>query len=96
MAKDKVTSNGEKNQEVAGKQEAPVIIDDAFYQIEHTSKMLRFLIEASCTEAAIEGTEFVFISRHMLSKELDYLNTVMEGLAKKYKGLIYRQVVASE
>ena len=93
MAKDKVTSNGEKNQEATGKQEADVSLSDAFDQIEDTSKMLRFLIEVSCTDAAQEGGEFADMSKHMLTQELSNLNGVMKNLAENYKGLIYRQIV---
>ena len=95
MAKNKVTSNGEKNQEAKGKQEAPVIIDDAFNQIEDTAKMLKFLIETSRIDAAHEGGEFVITAEKMLCREVNNLNETMKDLAEHYQGLDYRQVVPS-
>ena len=92
MAKDKVTSNGEKNQEATGKQEPDVSLSDAFGQIEDTAKMLRFLISVSRKPDMDPDWAFVDTVREMLTQELNNLNTIMESLAESYSGLIYKQV----
>jgi hypothetical protein len=92
MAKDKVTLNGEKNQEATGKQGPDVSLSDGFGQIEDTAKMLRFLISVSRRPDMQPDWAFVDTVREMLTQELSNLNGVMENLAKNYKGLIYRQV----
>jgi hypothetical protein len=93
MAKDKVTSNGEKNQEATGKQEPDVSLIDGFCQIESTAKMLRFLTNVSIGPNMEPDYAFVDTVREMLTQELNSLNEIMKDLAKNYNELTYKQVV---
>ncbi len=95
MAKDKVTSNGEKNQEATGKQEPDVSLADGFGQIEDTAKMLKFLISVSRRPDMQPDWAYVDTVKEMLTQELNNLNDVMKNLAENYQGLEYRQVVPS-
>ena len=83
MAKDKVTSNGEKNQTVS----------NVFERITDVIGSLKFLYQINRTDGAFEGlAAYPIANQHVLAFEIESLDEALSELAAEFDGLTYREI----